>query len=1068
MRFALLFSHRVRAVLALLLATLVASNAALAAPPAPTPAPNVPYSLPVTLPGANVTSPPVDPSAPYTPVVMSLIAQLLPSNPPTQAELANASKLLVFGAGSNLGGGVPGCYGTGPVLAPSGTVPSIEQICWADAQGVLLTNGAITRGTTAPMTLMGLASSFNRDLANVWGQAAGKEARWYMVTGIYGPQGDIDVHPNWGRNLTTTGEDPFLSYEMVARQVDGMQGAGAQSQMKHFAIYNGQNGSTSYQDQALHEVLLAPYEGGYVAGKAAAAMCSYQASQDTSAYLPGPVNSLWPASPYTQGENPKTWPLNEMHYACEQPMLLNYVLRQLWGSHAYVATDYGAIKSTSSILQGNDQEMPSKNFFGTTNPYGTPAPGPQSASGFDATGSTCANASGNPVSCSTPGAIHVSGIPSGTACPLDAANGGGCGLVNAVLAGSLPISVFKQSLARVLYQQERFGLLGCSDTPVPASCTNPGGNGAQGGDKPGTGTRTGQVLLPDGPTSGTPVVGTKNGDAAIVEKYSEEGATLLKNDNSALPLTSADLDGGILVTGSSANHTVADPTGEASLGFVDRNAINPLQQLKAISGRPDAFTFVPAQDPTGQTVPSSALSQSNASVTGKLDRTGGPGAPTADATIDFTSVSGSGQLAPGSYTWSGYIYVPTTDTYWFDFQQSSSVPNANVTFSFDGTIRTLANAGNIYGTSVPGTPTNAGYTEALLTNRQFSAGSLTGGTYHAVTITFNNTTTGSASFRFGYNRTNGDIADAAAAAVGKRKAIVFVNTGGGTLQGPNITTIANPYGSGTISAPTALSTNQVNLINAVAAANPNTIVVLNNDNPVLTPWIGNVKALLDMWFAGQEGGTSTARLLLGLANPSGHTSITWPKNATDTIWGYNQPAPLYPGDTTGPHPERYGSGSAFPPGGSGSANFSQGIYSGYRYFDKLNIEPQFAFGHGLSYTTFEYRNLVLKPEGSTMRVSFIVQNKGAVAGTAVPQVYVGPAANVPSYVQQAVRSLRGFERVELRPNEAKRVEITLNARSFQYWDEQAQAWTTAPGSRTIWVGQSSRDLVLSGVAAPGK
>ena len=149
-------------------------------------------------------------------------------------------------------------------------------------------------------------------------------------------------------------------------------------------------------------------------------------------------------------------------------------------------------------------------------------------------------------------------------------------------------------------------------------------------------------------------------------------------------------------------------------------------------------------------------------------------------------------------------------------------------------------------------------------------------------------------------------------------------------------------------------------------------------------------------------------------------------------------------------------------------NETEGIFTGYRFFDKQGITPQFAFGHGLSYTTFEYRNLVLKPEGETMRVSFIVQNKGNVTGTAVPQVYVGPAPNVPDYVQQAVRALRGFSRVELRPNEAKRVEITLNARSFQYWDEQAQAWTTAPGTRTIWVGESSRDLRLSGQEAPNK
>ncbi len=140
---------------------------------------------------------------------------------------------------------------------------------------------------------------------------------------------------------------------------------------------------------------------------------------------------------------------------------------------------------------------------------------------------------------------------------------------------------------------------------------------------------------------------------------------------------------------------------------------------------------------------------------------------------------------------------------------------------------------------------------------------------------------------------------------------------------------------------------------------------------------------------------------------------------------------------------------------------------GYRWFDVNEYEPLFPFGHGLSYTTFEYRNLVLKAEkGGTVRVSFIVQNKGDVAGAVVPQVYVGAAPGIPEYAQQAVRALRGFDRVELRPHEAKRVEITLDARSFQYWDEVSHAWTFLGGARTIWVGDSSRDLRLSGIVMP--
>ena len=109
-----------------------------------------------------------------------------------------------------------------------------------------------------------------------------------MVTGLFGPQTDLDRLPNWGRNLTTTGEDPYLSHELVAAQINGMQGVGAMSQMKHFAVYNGQNQNAQHRhpDQALHEHYLTPYEGGFVDGQAAATMCSYQIWRDTSTHLP--------------------------------------------------------------------------------------------------------------------------------------------------------------------------------------------------------------------------------------------------------------------------------------------------------------------------------------------------------------------------------------------------------------------------------------------------------------------------------------------------------------------------------------------------------------------------------------------------------------------------------------------------------------------------------------------------------------------------------------------------------------------------------------------------------------
>ena len=152
--------------------------------------------------------------------------------------------------------------------------------------------------------------------------------------------------------------------------------------------------------------------------------------------------------------------------------------------------------------------------------------------------------------------------------------------------------------------------------------------------------------------------------------------------------------------GAGADHTIADPTGEAALGFVDRNAVSPLEQLRTFSGRPGAFNYVPAFDSTGRAVPPTALSTGTTApptaATGGLTRTSGPGSPRVDRSIEFTSESGSNRLAPGNYSWTGYVYVPTADTYTFELQQSADVASGNVSFSLDGAARTLTGASPVY------------------------------------------------------------------------------------------------------------------------------------------------------------------------------------------------------------------------------------------------------------------------------------------------------------------------------------------------------------------------------------
>src|ERR1035437_8113458 len=212
---------------------------------------------------------------------------------------------------------------------------------------------------------------------------------------------------------------------------------------------SGPHTKTQISDQALHQIYLTPYEAGFVNGRAAATMCSYQIWQDTSTTLPSSVSSLSSTaalSPYaTAGQNPQTWPLTESHYSCEQPLTLTYALRNLWGSQAMGGSDYPATHSTSAIFQGEAQEQPTTNgYFSDSNSLSTTSSGgfggPPFA--FDPTGDTCADASGNAESCATPGAVHVAGVP-GSGCPAT-----GCTLVQAVANGSAPLLRFNRSEER--------------------------------------------------------------------------------------------------------------------------------------------------------------------------------------------------------------------------------------------------------------------------------------------------------------------------------------------------------------------------------------------------------------------------------------------------------------------------------------------------------------------------------------------------------------------------------------------------------------------------------------------
>jgi beta-glucosidase len=253
----------------------------------------------------------------------------------------------------------------------------------------------------------------------------------------------------------------------------------------------------------------------------------------------------------------------------------------------------------------------------------------------------------------------------------------------------------------------------------------------------------------------------------------------------------------------------------------------------------------------------------------------------------------------------------------------------------------------------------------------------------------------------------------------------------------------------------ALPEDQDELIRRVAAANPRTIVVLNTGGPVAMPWKDAVRAILEMWYPGQEGGWATADLLLGRADPGGKLPVTFPARIEDT-----------PTSAAG-HPERMAPPRR--PGGvnaeSPAVTYSEGIAVGYRWYDRQSIQPLFPFGHGLSYTRFAYSQLSVKRRGDGVDVTFTLRNTGARTGAEVAQAYIGPPAAAP--VEFAPKSLAGFARIELAPGHSRRVEIHIDARALTFWSAATHAWAMPKGTREIYLGSSSRDIRLRGTIPAG-
>jgi len=516
----------------------------------------------------------------------------------------------------------------------------------------------------------------------------------------------------------------------------------------------------------------------------------------------------------------------------------------------------------------------------------------------------------------------------------------------------------------------------------------------------------------------------------IARTIAEQSIVLLKNERDALPLDSAITS--IAVIGADADTLVA---GGGSALVEPTYTVSPLQAIRSRVGAGVTVQHIAGADPVTSaawlpgpdTVPSDFLTPASGSGRGLhaeyFLNTDFSGTPEIDRIDPYAAINGGFFLfegfegaspnfpkQPGSLSadvsirWTGKLTAPVAGIY-------------QLALTSTGTSRLFVDGAQVAATTVSDLPmTN-------MASVDFAAGSV-----HDVRIEFSSNAPqapdGGPQFKFGWTPPPGVIAPQAQAAadLARRSQVAVVLVRDFASEFGDHPDLRLPNGQG-------------DLIRQVAAANPHTIVVINASGAVQTSdWDATVPAVLHAWYGGQEQGNAIARVLFGDVNPSGRLPITMPVD--DTRTPISTPAQF--------------------PGVDLDQQLSEGIFVGYRGYEKLNIVPQYPFGHGLSYTTFSYGNLRTTPTSVTVNVT----NSGQVAGSEVVQVYAG---TLPTSVPTAPKSLAGFAKVALQPGQSQDVTVALAAESLSYWDVTTDSWVRPEGNVPILVGASSADIRLHGV-----
>ena len=527
-----------------------------------------------------------------------------------------------------------------------------------------------------------------------------------------------------------------------------------------------------------------------------------------------------------------------------------------------------------------------------------------------------------------------------------------------------------------------------------------------------------RVGLFDHPSTGSPgaVVSTPE-HLALARDIATQGTVLLKNAANVLPLSGA--VSSIAVIGYDAGPATQRMEG-GSPAVVGGPVVTPLDAITARAGQGVSVTYAPGTVgvvplpivPAGVLTPSSGTGPGLfGTYYASMDLSGSPVDAFVSPTLDSNQI-----LPAGAYSarWTGTLTPSVTGPYLFSLQHG-------------GIARLFVDGQLVVNGDTEGFDSAAlGFPGVPLLALQGQA-TLTAGVPVPITVEYSlGSSISGAGLHVGWQPPEPALLAAAVSAASNADvAVVFANDGAGEgMDRPSL----------------ALPGDQDQLIAAVAAANPRTIVVLHTSGPVLMPWLPQVAAVVEAWYPGQETGNAIAAVLFGDADPAGRLAMTFPASPAQ-------------GPTT--QPAQY-------PGVGNVVRYDEGILVGYRYYDQLAQEPLFPFGYGLSYTAFSLDHLRVRRRGPDQyKVSVRVRNTGARAGAAVVQLYVG----FPGSTGEPPNQLKGFGKVFLKPRRTGRVRMVLDRSSFSRWSETASAWVVEPGTYMLRVGTSSRDLPLGATVA---